>query len=66
VIRVDACNDEEAIGKIIRAGAMTCRNRKSPALCDANHPAMSPLPEKQLREVVRMMMNVGASSKYHF
>jgi len=56
VIRVEARDDEDAVWKIIRAGAMTCRNSGSGGPCDTTHPIMSPLPEKQLRDVVRLSM----------
>ena len=56
VIRVDARNDEEAVGKVIEAGAMTCRNRGSHDPCDTDHPVMSPLPERQLRDLIRFIM----------
>jgi hypothetical protein len=56
VIRVEAHDDEDAVGKIIRAGAMICRNSGSHDPCDTTHLVMTPLPERQLREVVRLSM----------
>lgn len=56
VIRVDARNDDVAVGKLIKAGAMTCRNRASDNTCDTTRPAMSPLTDLQLRGVVRLIM----------
>ena len=56
VIRVEARNDEDAVWKIIKAGAMTCRNGGSDGPCDTTHPIMPPLPEWQLRDVVRLSM----------
>jgi hypothetical protein len=56
VIRVDARNDDDAVGKIIKAGAMTCRNRASHDPCDTTHPIMSPWTDMQLRGVVRLTM----------
>jgi hypothetical protein len=56
VIRVDALDDEDAVGKIIQAGAMTCRNKGSDDTCKTTHLVMTPLPERQLREVVRLSM----------
>ena len=41
VIRVDARNDEDAVGKIIKAGAMTCRNKASHDTCDTTRPVLS-------------------------
>jgi hypothetical protein len=56
VIRVEARDDEDAVWKIIRAGAMTCRNEESNGPCDSTHPSLSPLPEGRLRDVVRLSM----------
>jgi hypothetical protein len=56
VIRVEARDDEDAVWKIIKAGAMTRRNRGSDGPCDTTHPMMPPLPERQLRDVVRLSM----------
>jgi hypothetical protein len=56
VIRVEARDDEDAVEKIIRAGAMTCRNRESNNPCDTTHLVLTPLPETQLRELVRLSM----------
>ena len=56
VIRIDARHDDDAVGKIIKAGAMTCRNRASDNTCDTNRPVMSPWTDLQLRGVVRLIM----------
>ena len=56
VIRVDASNDDDAVRKILKAGAIACRNVDSPDPCEAAHPRMSPLTDEQLRESVRWMM----------
>jgi hypothetical protein len=56
VIRVDARNDDDAVGKLIKAGAMTCRNRASDDTCDTTRPVMSPWTDIQLRGVVRLIM----------
>jgi len=56
VIRVDARNDDDAVGKLIKAGAMTCRNRASDDTCDTTRPVMSPWTDLQLRGVVRLIM----------
>jgi hypothetical protein len=45
VIRVEAHDDEDAVEKIIQAGAMTCRNRGSNDPCDTTHLVLTPLPE---------------------
>ncbi|MEN6465999.1 MAG: hypothetical protein ABFD62_12520 [Syntrophaceae bacterium] len=59
VILVDARNEADAIGKIIKAGALTCRNGGSHGPCDATRPVMPPLPDLQLREVVRLIIQAG-------
>ena len=56
VIRVEAHDDEDAVEKIIQAGAMTCRKRGSNDPCDTTHLVLTPLPEMQLRELVRLSM----------
>ena len=56
VIRVDARNDDVAVGKLIKAGAMTCRNRASDNTCDTTRPVMSLWTNVQLRGVVRLIM----------
>lgn len=74
VIRVEARDDEDAVWKIIKAGAMTCRNQRSDGPCDSNHPVLPPLPERQLRDVVRLSMRAedpgdgigGLSAGYGF
>jgi len=54
---VDANDDDDAINKIIGAGAISCRNIKNTPCCKkVQH--LSPLPDKKLREIVRLCMNV--------
>ena len=43
VIRVDAHDDDDAVGKIIRAGAMTCRNERSDDPCQCNASSDDPV-----------------------
>ncbi len=57
VIRVEAHNDEDAVGKILEAGAMNCRNERSGERCDTTI-VLAPLPERRLKEVVRLSMEV--------
>jgi len=57
VIMVDANNDDDAVSKIIDAGAINCRNIKNMASCKKVH-HLSPLSEKELKEIVRLYMNV--------
>jgi len=58
VIMVDANNDDDAVNKIIGAGAINCRNMKNTPCCKkVLH--LPPLPEKKLRDIVRLCMNVA-------
>jgi hypothetical protein len=57
VIMVDAHDDDEAVNKIIGAGALSCRNMKHTPCCKKVH-HLSPLPEKKLIDIVRLCMNV--------
>jgi hypothetical protein len=54
---VEANNDDDAVNKIIGAGAIDCRTIKNESCCKkVNH--LSPLSEKELKEIVRLCMNV--------
>ena len=56
VIRVDARHDDDAVGKLIKAGAMTCRKKASHDTCDTTRPVLTPWTDMQLRGVVRLIM----------
>jgi hypothetical protein len=56
VIKVDANTDDEAITKILAAGAVSCRNMANLKDCDEEHRHMPALHEEQLREIVRFSM----------
>ena len=57
IIMVDANDDDDAVNKIIGAGAISCRNiRNTPCCKKVVH--LPPLPEKKLIDIVRMSMNV--------
>jgi hypothetical protein len=56
VIRVDASSDDDAVRKILKGGAIACRNVDNHDSCEAAHPRMSPLTDGQLREAVRWIM----------
>jgi hypothetical protein len=57
VIKVDANNDDDAVNKIIGAGAINCRNMKDTPCCKkVLH--LPPLPEKNLKDIVLLCMNV--------
>lgn len=58
-IVVEASDDDEALDKLIKAGAMACRNEESDNHCCSVHLIMHPLPPKQLREAVRLNMHAG-------
>jgi hypothetical protein len=55
---VDANNDDDAVNKIIEAGAINCRNMKNTPCCKKSLD-LPPLPEKKLRDIVRLCMNVA-------
>jgi len=69
VIRIDARNDEDAVGKIIKAGAMTCRNRKGHdggvLECDLD-PARKTKGQKQMmmqsKETLKKMIDFNKAS----
>ena len=49
-VKVDAGNNDEAVGKIIKAGEV---HRKQA------HPDMPPMTEEQLKNIVRSGMKIG-------
>jgi hypothetical protein len=54
---VDANDDDDAVSKILGAGAISCRNIKNIPCCKkVLH--LPPLPEKKLRDIVRLCMNI--------
>ena len=55
-IRVDAKNDDDAIKKIIMAGAIRCRNVRNQCHCEKANHNMPPMKEEQLRNIVRLCM----------
>lgn len=55
VIQVYANTEEDAIDKIIVAGAMSCRMANKRA-CEEGRHRMPSLPEDRLREIVRLSM----------
>lgn len=59
VIQVEARNDEDAVRKLIDAGAMTCRNEKCGDPCNRALPFITPLSHSELREAVRLSMLRG-------
>jgi hypothetical protein len=57
VITVDANDDDDAVNKIIGAGAINCRNMEDTPCCKKVF-HLAPLPEEDLRDIVRLCMNV--------
>jgi len=57
VIMVNATNDDDAVNKLIRAGAINCRNIKNASCCN-KVPHLCPLTEKELQGIVRLCMTV--------
>ena len=51
-IIVNACDNLDAIEKIIMAGGMSCRNTNYDCSCQHNIIDMSPVPEEELRRIV--------------
>ena len=58
VIMVDANDDDDAITKIIKSGALNCRNREKQSCPGKDYRYMSPLSEERIREIVRLSMKV--------
>jgi hypothetical protein len=58
VIKVYAHNDDDAVKKIITAGAINCRNMGHQSCCEKDHRYMPPLPEKKIREIVQLSMEL--------
>jgi hypothetical protein len=55
-IKVDAKNGDDAINKIIMAGAIRCRNIKNRCHCEKANHNMPPIKEEQLRNIVQLCM----------
>lgn len=52
----DTNNDDDAVNKMIDAGAICCRNTENTSCCKKVF-HLPPLPENNLRDIVRMCMN---------
>lgn len=65
VIKVYANTDDDAINKIIVAGAMSCRNMANKKYCEKGRHNMPSLPEEQLREIVRLSMESESVDGMH-
>ena len=55
-IRVDAKNGDDAIKKIIMAGAIRCRNINNRCHCEKTNHNMPPIKEDQLKNIVQLCM----------
>lgn len=55
-IKVEANNNLDAIDKIIKAGAISCRNSKNRIICDKSQLDLPPIPEKQLKNIVSLCL----------
>ena len=55
-IKVEAKNSDDAIKRIIRAGAIRCRNINNWRPCKRANHNMPPIKEEQLRNIVRLCM----------
>ncbi len=58
IIKVYATTDDDAVKKIIAAGAISCRNNSTPSCCENRHRHMPSLPQNQLMEIVRVSMEL--------
>ena len=58
-IRVDAENRDDAVRKMMTAGAMSCRNLANHYYCEQSNLNLYPIPEEELRNAVNLRMRVG-------
>lgn len=57
-ILVDAENDAVAVIKLMKAGALRCRNTIYQCRCEQSQNYLSPIPDEKLKRIVRMCMRV--------
>lgn len=62
-ILVDAENDATAVVKLMKAGALRCRNAAYQCRCEQSLNYLSPMPDEKLRRIVRMCMRVKKEDK---
>ena len=55
-IEVDAKDHPDAIDKMLRAGAMRCRNGENRRICERATLALNPMPEEQLKCLVGLCL----------
>jgi len=53
---VDARNSLDAVDKMLRAGAMGCRNIENRCACEEARFDLNPIPQEQLRNLVGLCM----------
>ncbi len=58
-IKVNADDPDDAVRKIITAGAMSCRNLSNLYYCKKANLNLYPIPEDQLKNIVRSRMHTG-------
>lgn len=55
-ILIDAINDDDAVIRLITAGALRCRNARYRCRCDKSQRSMSPIADQELKRIVRICM----------
>ncbi|MDD5712069.1 MAG: hypothetical protein PHY31_04830 [Smithellaceae bacterium] len=55
-IKVEASDENDAVAKIVAAGALRCRNAAQDLSCRWGSPDMPPLHEERIRSIVRLCM----------
>ena len=58
-IKIEAINDDDAINKMIMAGAIRCRNADNRCYCEKARHDMPPIADNQLRKIVSLCMFTG-------
>lgn len=55
-IFINAENDDDAVIKLMKAGALHCRNAKYHCRCEKSQHYLSPISEEKLNQIVRICM----------
>ncbi len=58
-IKVDAENRDDAVRKIMTAGAMSCRNLANQYYCAEVNLNLYPIPEEELKDAVNLGLRIG-------
>ncbi len=58
-INVDAENRDDAVMKIVMAGAMSCRNLTYQCYCEKSNVNLYPIPDEELISTVNHQMRIG-------